>query len=311
MPISLHSHSGQYCKHAKGTLREVVETAVRLGFVAYGLSEHMPRTRDQDLYPEEVELGMAPADTSSQYLSFLAEARSLQSEYADRISLLVGMETEYILSASLADAKVLAAQYNLDYLVGSLHHVHEVPIDFSEELYAKAEAQALHLRDTLTLGNDVVCSTEHLFRNYYDAQLEMLLALKPLVVGHFDLISMFRPRFLLSEEVWQRIERNVVAIAAYGGIVEINSRAWKKGLEFAYPSWAIVEKMKEKGVRFCLSDDSHGPKDVGMHYAKLKEYLALVNVNTVYYPVKVDDKIEVRSIGSLDEHPFWKMLEHE
>ena len=54
MPISLHSHSGQFCKHATGTLEEVVLEAIRQGFVVYGLSEHVPRYRTEDLYPEEV-----------------------------------------------------------------------------------------------------------------------------------------------------------------------------------------------------------------------------------------------------------------
>lgn len=55
MPISLHSHSGQFCKHAVGTLEEVVLEAIKQGFSIYGLTEHVPRYRLQDLYPEEVQ----------------------------------------------------------------------------------------------------------------------------------------------------------------------------------------------------------------------------------------------------------------
>ena len=54
MPFSLHSHSGQFCKHAAGTLEEVVREVVDQGFEVYGLTEHVPRYRQQDLYPEEV-----------------------------------------------------------------------------------------------------------------------------------------------------------------------------------------------------------------------------------------------------------------
>ena len=52
--ISLHSHSGQFCLHAKGTLEQVVQKAIEKGFLVYGLSEHVPRSRLEDLYPEEV-----------------------------------------------------------------------------------------------------------------------------------------------------------------------------------------------------------------------------------------------------------------
>jgi hypothetical protein len=54
MPHSHHSHSGQFCKHAVGTLEDVVVEAVRQGFRIYGLSEHVPRYRTADFYPEEV-----------------------------------------------------------------------------------------------------------------------------------------------------------------------------------------------------------------------------------------------------------------
>ena len=54
MPFSLHSHSGQFCQHATGMLEEIVLEAIKKKFLVYGLSEHCPRYRIQDLYPEEV-----------------------------------------------------------------------------------------------------------------------------------------------------------------------------------------------------------------------------------------------------------------
>lgn len=51
---SHHSHSGQFCRHAKDTLEDVVKEAIKQGFTTFGLSEHAPRYREQDLFPEEV-----------------------------------------------------------------------------------------------------------------------------------------------------------------------------------------------------------------------------------------------------------------
>lgn len=56
MPVSHHSHSGQYCSHAKGTLAEAVARAAQLGFKCFGLTEHMPRATEAELYPEEVQV---------------------------------------------------------------------------------------------------------------------------------------------------------------------------------------------------------------------------------------------------------------
>lgn len=54
MPFSYHSHSGQFCGHAKNTLEEMIQTAVKSGMEVYALTEHMPRDQAEDLYPEEV-----------------------------------------------------------------------------------------------------------------------------------------------------------------------------------------------------------------------------------------------------------------
>ena len=54
MPFSHHSHSGQFCKHAKGTLEQVVLEAIQRKFKVFALTEHVPRYRLEDLYPEEV-----------------------------------------------------------------------------------------------------------------------------------------------------------------------------------------------------------------------------------------------------------------
>lgn len=54
MPFSHHSHSGQFCHHAKDTLEEVVKTAISKGMQTLVMTEHMPRDASLDSYPEEV-----------------------------------------------------------------------------------------------------------------------------------------------------------------------------------------------------------------------------------------------------------------
>jgi HisJ family histidinol phosphate phosphatase len=53
MPYTHHSHSGQFCGHAKDTLEEMVQTAIAKGFHTYAMTEHIPRPIE-DFYPEEV-----------------------------------------------------------------------------------------------------------------------------------------------------------------------------------------------------------------------------------------------------------------
>ncbi|KAG0298785.1 histidinolphosphatase [Linnemannia gamsii] len=319
--FSFHSHSGQFCMHAKGTLEQVVQSAIDRRFTIYGLSEHMPRYNPDQLYPEESHLTVQ--DLENMYDQFLQEAVRLQLKYQAQICLLIGLETEYFNRDSIGLVRTLRQphrQYRLrpskeftpsttatatattielpqvQYIVGSLHHVHGVPLDFSQELYLKA-------LETVGKG-----SWEALFREYFDAQYEMLQGLEPEVVGHLDLVRIFfgaikgchhhghshsqehaeagqeSSQNRLTEELWQLVKRNVDFVIGYGGLFELNSRAWKKGLADAYPQRDILEYILSKNGRVTLSDDSHGPDDVGMFYnPELKEYLDLMKIEQVYY----------------------------
>jgi len=61
MAFTMHSHSGQFCPgHAKDQLEEIVQRGLALGFSTMALTEHMPRTSIDDLYPEEVPYPPSP-----------------------------------------------------------------------------------------------------------------------------------------------------------------------------------------------------------------------------------------------------------
>jgi histidinol-phosphatase (PHP family) len=62
----------------------------------------------------------------------------------------------------------------------------------------------------------------------------------------------------------------------------------------------------ERGGKFTLSDDSHGPKDVGMHYDKLQAYLREMGVKSLYY-LALDDQgnTVVREHKDAADDVFW------
>jgi histidinol-phosphatase (PHP family) len=165
-----------------------------------------------------------PQSLQKTFEDFLVEARRLQQAYKSQINILVGCEIEFITIEYKQYIADLRQQHGIDYVVGSLHHVNGIPIDFSPQLYTTAlEKHHNNLHD--------------LFASYFDEQYQMLQAVHPEVVGHFDLIRIFRtePNAGINEAVWDKITRNVELVIRYGGLFEINSRAWKKGLKDAYP----------------------------------------------------------------------------
>lgn len=278
MAFTMHSHSGQFCPgHAKDELEDIIKHAISTGYKTMGLTEHMPRTGLEDLYPEELDDPQGSlAVLMPRHEQYILEAQKLQAKYADQIHILIGFEGEFIRPDVYGPlVHQLAAHPAVDYFLGSLHHTCGHPIDFDKSFYAKA-------RDAAG-GSD-----ELLYARYYDEQYAMLTALKPRVVGHFDLIRLMGEdpdrdiRTAWNGSVWEKIVRNLKAVQACGGWLECNSSALRKGLAEPYPARPIAEEWLKMGGRFTMSDDSHGIAQVATNYGKALDYLGSLGVNEVW-----------------------------
>jgi histidinol-phosphatase (PHP family) len=235
MPHSHHSHSGQFCAHARGTLEEVVQAAVRRGFTTYGLSEHAPRALLDHLYPEELEAGLIPPDLAARFDAYVVEAHRLKDAFDGEIQLLVGLETENISHQDLVYLESVLVKYGarIEYVVGSVHHVKGIPIDFDRPTYDRALA---------TFGTGSAAMSSFLSA-YFDAQYELLVAVQPEIIGHVDLCRLYEPALKLEEypEAWGKLERNVRYAIEYGALFEFNAAALRKNWPGAYPGGDVVQ----------------------------------------------------------------------
>jgi histidinol-phosphatase (PHP family) len=172
-----------------------------------------------------------------QFQCFLAEAHRLKHEYSSRITLLVGLETEYITPLDLNQLGNLLESYKgqIQYLVGSVHHVHGIPIDLNPETYQKALHHVEYDTDHLTQEN-FLCS-------YFDAQMEAMTRFLPEVIGHFDLCRLWNPglKFCDFPKAWDLMVRNIAFAINYGALFELNAAAFRKGWSSAYPGEDVVK----------------------------------------------------------------------
>lgn len=163
---------------------------------------------------------------------YFQEATRLKEKYSAVIEILIGVETDWIRPSSLAWIDDLLQNYHFDLFIGSVHHVHTIPIDYDREMYMEARS--------LSGGTD-----ERLFEDYFDLQYEMLLALKPPIIGHFDLIRLKsddpNADFLQWPGVLRKVSRNLDLIAEYGGVMELNSAGLRKGMREPYPTKAVCK----------------------------------------------------------------------
>ncbi|KAF1980062.1 histidinol phosphate phosphatase H [Bimuria novae-zelandiae CBS 107.79] len=272
MPYSHHSHSGQFCGHAKNTLEEVIQDAIAKGFHTFALTEHIPRPIE-DFYPEEVNFHTVES-LAKLFDEFLVEAERMRNAYSSQIKLLIGFESEWIRPSTHQIIENIFTKYKFDFFMGSIHHTHTIPIDFDRATYEKARAAAG--------GTD-----ERLFEDYFDEQYGMLQALRPPVVGHFDLIRLLSDHrdadFEGMEGVWKLMQRNLEFVASYGGVLELNSAGLRKGLAEPYPCSPVCLAFLWMGGRFAMSDDSHGTDQIGTNYPRLLQFMRKVGIKELFY----------------------------
>lgn len=279
--VSLHGgHSGEFCDHAEGTLREILTAAAEAGYHTFGVSEHSPRGEDRFLYPEEIALGWDTARTEADFVRYTQVLPPLGEEFSDRLIVLRGFETEVVPQAAYVERarqfraiKLPDGSPLFDYFLGSVHYVGEIQIDGSVETYQKAlEASG---------------GIEALAIRYYETITEMVGAIQPDVVGHLDLIKKnlkpagFSPEAMETPRIQAAIQDTLEAVRAQGAILDLNTAGWRKGLGEPYPTPALVKQADAMGIGFCFGDDSHRARDVGAGIEDARDYLLRCGVKTV------------------------------
>ncbi|HSR49645.1 MAG TPA: histidinol-phosphatase [Acidobacteriota bacterium] len=262
--VSLHGgHSGEYCEHAKGTLREMVEAAVGAGYHVFGVSEHAPRSQQRFLYASEKEKGYDVERLAREFDTYAAEMRALQEEFAADLVLLRGFESESVPADSYAgEMNELRRRYNFDFVVGSVHHVEEVSIDGPKEDFEKAVEACGGLED--------------LILRYYEQVAQMVESIKPDVVAHLDLPRLNAPAddaALNSPKVRRRADQTLDVIRSHQSILDVNTAALRKGLPAPYPDGWLVRAAQGMRIPFCFGDDSHGPQQVGQGLEEARRHL--------------------------------------
>lgn len=284
--VSLHGgHSGEYCDHAVGTLREVIEAAIAKGFKTYGISEHVPRHGERYLYPNERERGWTLDKIKADFEAYGKAIFALAEEYADRITILRGYEIEVVPHDRYAEIMLdYRKRFRFDYMVGSVHYMHDISIDSSVEEF----------EHVLKIAGGL----EALAIEYYEAVSKMIEALRPEVVGHLDLVRKNGHLFgaLDTPEIRKAADHTLDVARAHDCILDLNTAGWRKGLDSPYPAPWLLQRATEMGVPVCFGDDSHGPELVGAGIQEAREYLLRNGVTAVTVLNRDGDEVERRRV---------------
>ena len=279
--VSLHGgHSGEYCDHAEGTLREMLDAAVAFGYHTFGISEHAPRLDEQYLYDKEKEMGWTVAKIADDFNRYAHALPALVEEYADRLTILRGFEAEIVPSDNYAsimrgyrEQKLPDGSPAFDYMVGSVHFINGYSIDGPLDLFKQA----------LQSCGDIV----ELTREYYHQVALIVETLKPDVVGHFDLIRLNFTKLEETGHTFTASKVNAASMVAMleagtkalrvardnNSILDLNTAGWRKGLSTPYPDTYWIQQAHQLEIPFCFGDDSHRGEQVGYGIVRARDYL--------------------------------------
>lgn len=200
-----------------------------------------------DLVQKDINL----KELENQFDNFIEEAHRLKDRYSESITILVGAETENITPEDLHGLSRLLKKHSgrIEYLVGSVHHVNEVPIDFDHPTYNRA-------LDSSNEGRSDDADMKHaafgmLMERYFDAQYQLMEQFKPEIIGHIDLCRLYYPNMIFKDfpNAQRKLERNIRFAAKYGALFEFNASAFRKGWVSAYPGKDLVS-VRRSHVRY-------------------------------------------------------------
>jgi histidinol-phosphatase (PHP family) len=282
--ISLHGgHSSAYCDHAMDTLRDMLDAAVAKGFTAFGVSEHCPRLGDQYLYPHEKVLGWTVQTQIEKFEQYCSDIQEIARAYAGRLRILRAFETEAVPHERYIDLMLgYRKSADFDYMVGSVHHVNGIMIDYD--------------KDTFNQLARSIGGVEPLAIRYYEIVGEMVTALRPEVVGHFDLVRKYAPGEesvgtpAIRDAAFRALER----VKETGGILDINTAGYRKGIGRPYVSPWLLEAAKAMEIPVCFGDDSHSVADVGAGIPEARDYLLAHGIEEIH-PIGAAGPVSLRS----------------
>lgn len=224
MIANYHTHTPR-CRHAKGSEREYVESAIKAGLQVLGFSDHSPQIFPGGyystfrMYPEQLE-------------DYVQTVLALRKEYAGQIQIPLGLELEYY-PALLPNLMPILRDQPMDYLLLGQHFVGN-EYDDHYTGYPTEE--------------------KRLLEKYCDQTIEAMQTGLFAYFAHPDLVN-----FRGDTTTYVRQVRRICREAKSCGIpLEYNLLGLSEGKH--YPNIRFWEVAAEEGCDVILGRDAHCPE---------------------------------------------------
>lgn len=256
-PSSVHTHT-TFCD-GKNTPEQMVQSAIRQGLSVIGFSGHS--------YVPFDDFGIRP----EALCAYHDEIRRLKAAYAGQIDVLLGLEID-------SDAPPMDLT-PYDYVIGSSHSVRDAQgrpwiVDGKPHLLQRAIDEGF--------GGDALA----LARAYFDQLADFVVALKPDIVGHFDLITKFNdkhPVFDTGSAAYREAAQTALDRILRAGLVcEVNTGAITRGWRTTpYPADFLLRQIRSADGRVTLTADAHHTEGLTVAFDEALDLLRKTGFDSV------------------------------
>jgi histidinol-phosphatase (PHP family) len=227
------------------------DAAERVGIAELGVSEHIHRFQqslavwDHPFWREQA------LDDIDAYCEFVRQETDLR----------LGLEVDFVPGRE-DRTQNLIERCELDYVVGSVHFLGELAVDFDRFDIWEASR-----------------SPEDVWRRYFETLAAAARSGMFDILAHPDLVKMWgASRPAPAGELRRYYEPALEAIAESGIAVEVSTAGLRKPVAEIYPAPAFIEGVLEAGAPIALSSDAHLPEQVGFGYDLALELLETLGV---------------------------------
>lgn len=245
---NFHTHTYR-CKHASGTEREYIESAIQSGMKALGFADHVPCPFKEPGRVSGIRMDMSQAP------EYVGCIRELAKEYQNDIKVYVGFEAEYILE--FIDEQVeMCRDLKCDYLIMGPHFLTgEVGVEYTGQQTASPERIITYVDSVL----------EGASKGYFA------------YIAHPDLLNFIGDKELYVSEMNRLCE----GLKEMDVPIEMNNLGMAANRHYPTPLfWEIAGKVGNKTV---IGLDAHNLKDMVNKeaYHRCMDMINLYNVNYI------------------------------
>ena len=236
--IDYHNHT-KLCKHAEGEVFEYVEKAITLGITELAFTDHMPLPGDFDIAHRMSEKEM------DIYATWVKKAQEQYSE----IKILFGIEADYYEGFEEYTEKFLS-QYEFDLVIMSIHFLKSWPVGnwvFNYDFPNR--------------------SLKEIYIEYLQTMIEGIKTGLYDIVGHLDIVKTVGNS--MTEIVPDKLNQVMKEINNQKMVVEFNSSGYRKKIGEPYPSFEMLDIIKNFKIPVCVGSDAHAPNQVGLKISEV------------------------------------------